>query len=240
MKKFTGLLALAVTFTLAPVAAYGSSSAPTDARYGTGSFAVSNVVLPVTGCISHWYVTTVHVGDETDSWYVDVTVYDPDGGIAGGFDREVSDDEPGATSIDDDVSLCAGVDDPGTYRVVGSLFTANNGSSSFVEQQLTASSFTVAAPAGATPTQVDVVGTVTSAQVARGVRLTFRTEPVPSGTVANKVRWTVLLDGKIRKTFSQDAADRRQLKVTSPARSGKHVVKVLRNGKPMKTVKYRA
>lgn len=237
MKTFTGLLALALT--LAPAGAYGSSDAPTDTRYGTGSFAVSSAVLPATGCINHWYVTTVHVGDETDSWYVDVTVYDPDGGIAGGYDREVSDDEPGTTSIDDDVSLCAGVDDPGTYRIVGSLFTANDGSSSFVEQQLTPSSFTVAAPSGAMPTQVDVVGKVTSAKVTRGVRLTFRTEPVPAGVIANKVRWTVLLDGKIRKTFSQGAAERRQLKVTSPARSGTHVVKVLRNGKPMKTVKYR-
>lgn len=240
MKTLTGLLALAVTFALAPGAAYGSSTALTESRYGTGSFAVSNAVLPATGCITHWYVTTVNVGDETDSWYVDVTVYDPDGGIAGGYDREVSDDEPGTTSIDDDVSLCAGVDDPGTYRVVGSLFTANDGSSSFVEQQLTPASFTLAAPSGSTPAQVDVVGKVTSAKVTRGVRLTFRTRPVPAGATATKVRWTVLLDGRIRKTFSQGAADRRQLKVTSPARSGKHVVKVLRNGKPMKTVTYRA
>lgn len=236
MKKLTGLLALAVTFALSPVAAHGS---PADARYGSGSFAVSDAVLPATGCINHWYVTTVHVGEETDRWYVDVTVYDPDGGIAGGYDREASDDEPGTTSIDDDVSLCAGVDDPGTYRIVGSLFTANAGSASYVEQALTPSSFTLAGPSG-TSTQVDVVGKVSSAKVARGVRLTFRTEPVPAGVDATKVRWTVLLDGKIRKTFSQGPADRRDLKVTSSARSGKHVVKVLRNGKPMKTVRYRA
>lgn len=240
MKTSTAVLALAVTLALAPTTAYAGPDARVDARYGTGSFAIGNATLPASGCLTHPYVTTVHIGDETDSWYVDVTVLDPDGGVAGGYEREVSDDEWGTVSIDDDVSLCVGVDDPGTYRVVGSLFTTNDGSPTLVEQQLTPSTFTLAAAPGTSPTRVDVTGTVSGAKVARGLRLTFRTKPVPTGAVATALRWTVLLDGKVRKTFTQGAASTRRLKVTSPARSGKHVVKVLAGGKPVRTLRYRA
>lgn len=75
----------------------------------------------------------------------------------------------------------------------------------------------------------------------RGVKLTFATKALPAGTVAGqKVTWTVLLDGKIRKTLSQGPTSKQSVKVSSPARSGQHVVKVLRNGKAMKTVTYRA
>lgn len=99
----------------------------------------------------------------------------------------------------------------------------------------------VPAPVPAPPATADVTGTVSSKGVTNGVKLAFKSAALPVGTVVGKrLSWTVLVDRKIRKSFSQGPSAIRNLKVTSPDRSGRHVVKILRNGKAFKTFRYTA
>ena len=72
-------------------------------------------------------------------------------------------------------------------------------------------------------------------------KLTFKSKALPAGTVVGKrLSWKVLVDGKVRKSFTQGPSAIRTLKFTSPDRSGSHKVKVFRNGRALKTFFYRA
>ena len=85
-----------------------------------------------------------------------------------------------------------------------------------------------------------MTGRVTSKAIPRGLKLTFATAALPAGTVlGDKLRWTVLLDegpqelhaGAEHAPNPQDRAAERQRQA---------VVKVLRNGRLAKTVRFRA
>lgn len=246
--KLMKALALAIVLALLPSVASAATPSSVSMRYGTGTFTVGNAQLLSSGCFYHPYTVNLNVGYETTDWDVDVRIMAPNGSIADlNFITGVG---VGTGALAEEFFICSSLDQSGTYTITGTLNTYE-GTYDFTptKQALVPVQFQVLpyvaplppAPPVVAPITADVAGTVTSSNVTRGVKLNFATKALPAGTVmGNKVTWTVLLDGKIRKTLSQGPSARQSVKVTSPARSGQHVVKVLRDGKAVKTVKYRA
>ncbi|GAA1918987.1 hypothetical protein [Nocardioides hwasunensis] len=230
MKKPVSLLMSALALALVPTGA--TASQPTGsmtARTGAGSFTVApTLTLPAEDCVDHYYDLHLTIGEDTDDWYVDVTVLAPDGSIVGGYESDTYNDT-GAQLLDDYVTLCSGDDDPGAYRIVGDLYTTNDDSPTYVKQALTPSGFTVVA---APVTYVDVAGTVSKKLVRRGVELTFKADKVPaSTTVRTPLRWSVVVDGRLT-SFTQKPGATKRKKYVFAQGSGRHRIKVLRNGKP--------
>lgn len=275
MKRLIGPLALAVSLALAPatVAQADSTTTPkarttgveahksktTNARYGSGYFTVGTATLPASGCIEHPYRGDVSIGYETDGWYVETTVYDAAGAWAGGFVSEVYFDEWGTYYLEDTVTLCTGIDAPGTYRIVGTIHTVNSGSSVITEQAMTPATFAVnpyvaptpppppPAPAPSVPPTTpatveyaDVKGTVSKKSITRGVKLTFKAKPIPVGAqIRNKLKWTIIKDNKV-SSFTQKPDTKKVKTLTFKKGSGVHKIKVLRNGKVATKVTVRA
>ncbi len=87
----------------------------------------------------------------------------------------------------------------------------------------------------------DVTGSVSSKAVPNGAKLTLKSNALPTGaTVSKNLTWTVIADGKIKKTITQSPSKVTTTTLRFKDRSGMHIIKVLRNGKVAKTVRVRA
>ncbi|WP_457207569.1 hypothetical protein [Nocardioides sp. P5_C9_2] len=262
MKKIIQMLAVVLALVLAPSAAFADQGA--EAKYGTGSFTVKSLTLPAQyGCFYHPYTVNLTLGWETTDWSLDVRITAPNGTI---FD-EASASEfgtvGGTRSLSGEIFFCSSQTAPGTYTMTGVLDTYE-GASDYTPtaQSLAPMQFTVSpyvaptpppppapapvpapapAPAPAPVVYADVTGKVSSKAITDGAKLTFKSNALPSGATQRKaLTWTVIADGKIKKTFTQQASNARNVTVRFKNKTGKHVINVLRNGKVAKTVRVTA
>ena len=255
MKKLLGLLMLAIMLALVPQSAQA-------ARYGTGSITANNLTFPAQyGCLYHPYTVNLSLGYETTDWYLDVRITAPNGTLYDTGYASEWDTVGGSRTLTGEIFFCASQTTPGTYTITGVLNTYEGASDyTATPQNLTPAQFTVSpyvaptpppppppaptptpTPAPAPPATADVTGSVSGTKINNGIKLTFKSKALPAGTVVGKrLAWTVLVDSKIRKTFSQGPSAIRTLKFTSRDHSGSHKVKILRNGRALKTFYYRA
>lgn len=244
-------LALAIVLALVPSTAAFAGPSTVAARYGTGTFTVGNVQLLEYGCFYHPYSANLNLGYETTEWDVDIRITAPNGSI---FEFDYGYGYGGGVrTLTGEMFFCSSLDTPGTYTVTGVLETYE-GTYDYTPtaQTMTPVQFQVLPYVAPTPppppvppapviTYADVTGSVNSKAITRGIKLTFKSKALPTGAVVGKrLSWKVLIDGKTRKSFTQGPSSIRSVQFTSPARSGRHKVKVLRNGKVSKTFYYRA
>ena len=87
------------------------------------------------------------------------------------------------------------------------------------------------------PVYSDVTGTVTKKAISNGVKFRFKTAPIPAGTLAGKqLRWVIKYDGRTKRiTQGPSKVDALPLRFDS----GRHIVKVFRNGTRVSTVTVR-
>ena len=83
-----------------------------------------------------------------------------------------------------------------------------------------------------------MTGTVAKKLITRGVRFTFRSKAIPAGTVmGDKLKWVVKYDGRTKRIAQGPSeVDRLTLRFDS----GRHVVKVFRDGARVTTATVRA
>lgn len=256
LSKVAAALAVALVLAFAPSSAIAMPAA--SARYGAGSFTVANTTLLSYGCFYHPY--TVNLGVTGASyWDVDVRVLAPNGSV---FEMDyLYGTGSGSASFPEDMFFCSSLDPAGTYTITGTVTTYDYYYDEIAATPLTSSAFTVSpyvapaptptpvpvpapapvpAPTTTAPVFADVSGTVSKKLINRGVKFTFRAKALPSGTtLRKKLTWTIVSDGKF-KTITQGPSSTKSLTMRFPGRSGKHLVKVLRNGKLATKVTVRA
>ena len=251
MRKIITALVAGLLLALVPATSFAQTDVNAR-RLGTGYFTVGAANLPASGCIQHPMRADVNIGYETDGWFISVTANRPDGSIADGWVSEIYWYDWGPSYFEETVMLCTGIDVPGNYTLNGTINTVNNGSSTVIKQSMTPAPFAVNAyvapvvatppppPPAPAPVYADVKGSVSKKYITRGVKFTFKARALPEGAVVrNKLKWSVLLDDKVR-SFTQSPDTKRVKSYTFPRRSGVHKIKVLRNGKVAMKVTVRA
>lgn len=209
---------------------------------GTATLTIPDVTMSADqGCIEHYGTfSTTHI----DYWNVDINVTGPSTWPPSDYLFGT-----GPSSQIVALTLCPSMDGPGTYTATG-LVTVEDPYSWDQLNALVTDTYTISRPTpppppppppAPAPTYADVTGKVTNKPVARGVKFTFKSNALPSGaTLRNTLKWKVVADGRTKASFSQGPSNIRTKTVRFAARSGKHVVKVLRNGRVVKTVRFRA
>lgn len=252
MKKIIQMLAVVLALVLAPSAAFAGPSA--EARYGSGTFTVANTSLKEYGCFYHPYTVNLNIGTETYDWDAEIRVLAPNGTVAE-FDF-IDGVGVGAGSLPEEIFFCSSLDPAGTYTITGTLSTYESYYDyTPTDVALAPVAFTVSpyvaptpppppapvpapAPAPAPVVYADVTGKVSVKSVANGAKLTFKSNALPSGATQRKaLSWKVIADGKVKKTFSQIPSTIRSLTVRFKDKTGRHVIKVQRNGKVVRTVR---
>ncbi len=243
-QRMNTFVATSIAAMLMQLAFAGPASADTVTlpHGGTATLIIPDVTLaPEDTCVNHYGSLTV---TSVYDWDIDITANGPSTSPASDY----LDGEGSQTRVVD-LLLCPSLDQPGVYTASGLLSVYD--ASDIASEVLLSDQFVINDPMMTVPPTVlpvltpvvtsDVTGTVTRKKVTNGVRLAFRSDALPAGTVAgDTLTWTVLVDRKVRKTFSQGPDAVRKLKIASSDRSGRHVVKVLRNGRVVKSVTYRA
>jgi hypothetical protein len=197
---------------------------------GTATLTIPDVTLtPGGSCISHYGTfSTTHI----DYWNVDVTANGPTTWPASDYLYGTG---PATRIVE--LTLCPSFDGPGLYTA-GGLMTVEDPASYNQLEVLITDQFTISNPAPAPLVYADVTGKVSSKAVTRGVKLTFKSNALPSGATQRKaLSWTVIADRKVKSSFTQPASNIRTKTLRFKARTGKHVIKVLRNGKVTKTIR---
>lgn len=256
--KFLRLLVIVLALMLIPATAHAK---PIERKYGSGAITVAAAALKEYGCFYHPYSATVTIGPETTNWFASLDVIAPNGSVHSKKVTGIS-SAPGVVTVAGAVFLCSTLDanKVGTWTITGMIHSTNIGGSGVAESPLTPATFVLspyAAPAPpapvpttpaepvastpAAPVYADVSGSASSKAVSKGVKLTLKSNAIPTGaTVGKNLTWTVIADGKIKKTITQGASKITTVTLKFKARSGMHLVKVLRNGKVAKTVRVRA
>lgn len=223
--RFTHILTVALTILgvlVAPTAV--ASAATTSGTFTTpgGSFATQPAQLRDYGCFYHPYTVTFETDPMGDGWSLEVRVLAPNGTI---FDSASKIGTLGAAygSFKEEMFFCSSLDVPGTYTITGTVTSYYGGGSR--NWPMTPLSFEVLPVP-----KVDVTGTVKKRSVDRGARFTFRSQPLPVGTVQGRgLLWKVVYDGRVRRV-RQNADERDVVTLKFPRGSGKHRIKIWRNG----------
>jgi hypothetical protein len=241
MKKFIAVL-IAAFVALLGLAGPATADSATLPYGGTATLTIPDVTLAGTGpCVSHYGTFSI---SHPDYWNVDITANGPTTWPATDYLYGTG---PGSRVVE--LILCPSTDGPGLYTATGLVTVEDpysyNQQQVFVSDQFVISRPAPPAPAPAppapAPVYADVTGSVSSKMVTRGVKLTFKTNALPAGaTQRNPLAWKVVADGKVKKSFTQTASNIRSTTLRYSADTGKHVVKVLRNGTVVKTVRFRA
>lgn len=231
MKKFA---ATAFVTSLAVLGMAGPASADTFALPygGTATLTIPDVTLPASGCINHYgtFSTTT-----PDYWNIDVDYTGPTTWSTSDYLYGTG---PQSGRIVEFV-MCASSDGPGVYTA-GGLMTVESPYTYDQREVIVSDQFVVAhtpppppppppaPPAPPTPVYADVSGTVVKKPLDSGVRLRFRSNAIPAGaTVRNALKWKITYDGRTKKvTQGPNELDTLNLRF----KSGRHAIKVFRNG----------
>ena len=155
----------------------------------------------------------------TEEWGISIRVLAPDGTLADIASKLGSNWTRG--TVAEDILLCSSLDQPGTYTLTG-FITTWPGDVDTVFPSLTFEVLPVPV--------ADVTGTVAKRATADGAKLIFRSAPTPAGYVqGSRLTWKITYDGRAKR-IAQYAGERDVLRLTFRPGTGKHVIRVYRNG----------
>lgn len=185
----------------------------------SGTFATTNAQLKESGCFYHRYTLAFDSGPMTEEWGISIRVLGPDGTLADIASRFGSNWSRG--TLAEDILLCSSLDQPGTYTLTG-FITTWPGDVDTVFPPLTFEVLPVPV--------ADVTGTVAKRVMAGGAKLIFRSAPTPTGYAqGRRLTWKIAYDGR-SKRIAQHAAERDVLRLAFRPGTGKHAIRVYRNG----------
>lgn len=239
MKKTLAVL-VAAFVPLVGLAAPASADTVALPFGGTATLTIPDVTLtPGGNCINHYGSLTV-AGHAYD-WNVDITANGPSTWPASDYLYGTG---PQTRIVD--LQLCPLFDKAGTYTASG-LFEVYDDDYNASEVVLS-DQFVISNPAPPpppppapvpppppAPVYSEVTGTVTKKPIASGVKLRFRSNAIPAGTLWREaLKWKVTYDGRTKRIAQgPNESDALTLKFKE---KGRHVIKVFRNGsKVLKT-----